>query len=139
MLLYAYYNADLMDIAKGKSELPTGFMDDCAFVAVADTIDETHVILKNMIEHTNSGLDWSLNHNSPFELSKQAVMNFTRDTQDIATSPLQLVQTNPDGTTTTHTIDKVDKYKYLGIIFDHKLTWRAHILKVIASVTKLSQ
>ena len=90
MLLYAYYNADLMDIAKGKSELPTGFMDDCAFVAVADTIDETHVILKNMIEHTNSGLDWSLNHNSPFELSKQAVMNFTRDTQDIATSPLQL-------------------------------------------------
>ena len=48
MLIYAFYNADLIDIVKGKSKLSTSFVDDCAFVAVADTMDEAHSILNGM-------------------------------------------------------------------------------------------
>ena len=36
MLLYAYYNTDLIDIAKGKLELSTNFINDCAFIATVD-------------------------------------------------------------------------------------------------------
>ena len=68
MILYAYYNADLIDIARGKYELSTGFIDDCTFVATADTLIKAHTILKNMMERTNGELNWSLHHNSPFEL-----------------------------------------------------------------------
>ena len=50
MILYAYYNADLVEIAKSKWELSTGFVDDCAFVAVADSLDNAHHILKDMME-----------------------------------------------------------------------------------------
>ena len=32
MILYAYYNADLVDIVKGKWELSMGFIDDCALL-----------------------------------------------------------------------------------------------------------
>ena len=56
MILYTYYNADLIDITKGKWELSTGFVNDCAFVAIADNIDNMHLILKNMMERPNSDI-----------------------------------------------------------------------------------
>lgn len=139
MLLYAFYNADLIDVAKGKDELASGFVDDCAFVTVGDTLDITHDMLKDMMERGDGGLDWSHVQNSPFELSKLAVMDFARTPRDIASAPLTIDKTNPDGTTTTHTISSVDKYKYLGVTFDPKLTWRAHVTKVVASATWWSQ
>ena len=48
MLIYVYYNVDLIDITKGKCEMSTGFIDDCAFVAIGDTLTDTHCILKDM-------------------------------------------------------------------------------------------
>ena len=139
MLLYAYYNVNLINIAKGKCELSTGFVDDCAFVAVADTLDKAHAILKDMMEHTGGGLDWSHNHNSPFELSKLAVMDFARTPHDLAVSHLQIDKHNSNGTITSHTVPPTDAYKYLSIVFDPKLTWRAHITKVVANVSHWSR
>ena len=52
MLMYTYYNADLIDTARGKNELFTGFMDDSAFVAVGDMVNETHLTLKSMMERS---------------------------------------------------------------------------------------
>ena len=43
------------------------------------------------------------------------------------------------GTTTTNTITNVQNYRYLGIIFDPKLSWRVHISKVITNATRWSQ
>ena len=55
MLIYAFYNADLIDIAKDKSELSTRFIDDCAFIAVADTLDKAHSILWNALTVASTG------------------------------------------------------------------------------------
>ena len=134
-----YYNADLIDITKGKWELSTGFVNDCAFVVIADNIDNMHLILKNMMEQPNGGLDWSHSHNSPFELSKLVVMDFTRTPNDIASTPLSIDKTSEDGTITHHNITTTMNYKYLGVVFNPKLNWRAHISKVVARATKWSQ
>lgn len=75
MLIYTFYNADLIDISRGKNELSTGFVDDCAFITIGDTLTDTHLILTNMMERTVGGLDWPLNHNSPFKLTKLACMD----------------------------------------------------------------
>lgn len=139
MLLYVYYNADLIDIAKGKFELSTGFVDDCTFVMVADTLNEAHTGLKDMMEQTNGGLDWPHNHNSPFKLSKLAMMDFTRTSRNLATSHLQIDKTNPNSTMSSHTIPPTDSYRYLGVIFDPKLTWKTHVTKVMGSVSHWSQ
>lgn len=40
-----------------------------------------------------------------------------------------------DNMTTQHTIAIVSSYKYLGVVFDPKLTWRAHITKVVTKAT----
>ena len=129
MLLYAFYNMDLINIMKGKLELSTGFVDDCTFVVIADDLDSAHATLKNMMEDTDRGLEWSHSHNSPFELSKLAVMDFARTSHDTATPPLRINKPNPNNTFTTYTISTVDNYKYLGVIFDPKLKWRAHVTK----------
>ena len=50
MLIYAFYNADLIDIAKGKNKLSTGFVNDCTFIATSNTFTDTHTTLKHMME-----------------------------------------------------------------------------------------
>lgn len=117
MLLYAFYNADLIEIAQGKDEHVSGFVDDGAFLAIANTIDECHSILKNMMEHSGGGFTWSFTHKSPFELSKVAIMDYPRTKTDIASQPFILDKPNPDGTTTPFNIANVDKYKYLSELF----------------------
>ena len=74
MSLYTFYNADLVDIARGKHELSMGFVNDCTFIAMADTLSEAHIILKDMMERSGGGLEWSQYHNVPFEMSKLVVM-----------------------------------------------------------------
>ena len=94
MLPYTFYNTDLINIAKGKSELSTGFVDDCTFIAVVETLDDAHSTLKDMMERLSRGLEWSHTHNSPFELTKLAVMDFTRTLCNIASSPLKINKPN---------------------------------------------
>ena len=78
MLIYTSYNADLINIAKGKCKLSTRFVDDYIFVATGNNIQDTHQTLKNMMERVEGSLDWLHNHNSPFRLSKFACMDFLR-------------------------------------------------------------
>ena len=92
MILYVYYNANPIDVAQGIQELSTCFVDHCAFIATANTLDEAQAILKNMMERNNETLDWSLHHTSPFKLSNLAVMDFPRTPQDVAASPLLLTK-----------------------------------------------
>jgi len=49
MILYLYYNTDLLDIAKDHWELLLGYMDDIALVVVRKTFEETHARLKDMM------------------------------------------------------------------------------------------
>ena len=82
---------------------------------------------------------WAQCHNSPFELSKLAVMDFARMPRDVASSPLRIDKTNPNGTTTHNIITTPTGYKYLGMIFGPKLNWRAHASKVVTKATKWTQ
>ena len=114
MLLYAFYNMELIEIAHGKNKLAAGFVDNCAFVATADNLNNSHRILKDMMECPNGVLNWSLNHNSKFEISKFAIMDFPHPHKAEPSTPLIIKQRLEDGTTTTNTITNVQNYRYLG-------------------------
>lgn len=135
MLLYTFYNADLVDIAKGNSELSTGFVDDIAFVVVSESLNKNREILKDMMERTGGAFNWELGHNSPFKLSKLAVMDFPRTPRDTASAPLTLTKTTQAGATSTQIIQNVSSYRYLGLHFNPKLRWSAHTNKALASAT----
>jgi hypothetical protein len=76
ILFYSFYNAPLIDSTQNSNEVSLRFVDDSMFLTIANTLNKAHTILQNMMEHPNGGFDWSLLHNSPFKLSKLALMDF---------------------------------------------------------------
>jgi len=111
MICYLIYNSDLVEVAKGRigqrrEEIALAFVDDTAFVAVAETFKETHEILMNMMTREGGGYQWSRDHNSRFETSKFALMDFTRS-KTKRREPIML-----DGVR----IEPVHHTRFLGII-----------------------
>ena len=49
MLLYLYYNTDLLEVTRGCDKLGLGYVDDVAFVAVAKDFKQAHRRLKQMM------------------------------------------------------------------------------------------
>ncbi|KAF5375879.1 hypothetical protein D9615_008261 [Tricholomella constricta] len=106
---------------------------DARQIYLANKYVAAHTIIADMTERPGGGFDWSQSHNSPFELSKLALMNFPRSPRDQVPPDLILTRHNEDGTATTQTVETTPTYKYLGVVFDSKLRWTAHHQKVIAS------
>lgn len=83
MICYLIYNSDLVEVAKGRigrrrEEIALAFIDDTAYIAIADSFEATHEILKDMLEREGGGYQWSREHNSKFETNKFALIDFTR-------------------------------------------------------------
>ena len=113
MILYSYYNADVLDVAHGRHELGLGYVDDMAFVVVAKMFHEAHRILGNMMTHPEGGNAWSLSHNSRFEASKSVLVDFSRS-KGIECPPMRLGGTR---------ISPQPAHKFLGIMLDQELRW----------------
>ena len=101
MNYYSFYNTPLIDTAAGNDELSPGFVDDSMMLAIGDTLAQCHDKLKDMMEQPGGGFSWSLMHNSPFELTKTALMNFPRSYRDIIPGALRLDKPNADGSVST--------------------------------------
>jgi ribonuclease HI len=127
MILYIIYNADLVDVAKGrtKKERTLAFVDDTAFIAIGNDFHETHAILKDMLERAGGGYDWALAHNSKFETSKFALIDFSMNS----------VKDRPPLLTRGTTITPSETHKFLGVILDQALRWKAHVAYAIAKGT----
>jgi hypothetical protein len=76
MVLYQFYNADLLDIPSGKEEDAMAYVDDTLMLVTADNFEEAHLKLADMMERQGGVTEWSTTHNSPLEYSKLALINF---------------------------------------------------------------
>jgi len=74
MVLYQYYNTDLLDILRGKSEDALAYIDDTIMVAIAEDFTAAHEILVDMMCREGGVLNWSKTHNSPLEYLKLALI-----------------------------------------------------------------
>ena len=66
MLLYLYYNADMLDIPKGHNETGLGYVDDMALLEIGKDFGKAHQRLKHMMNRPGGGHNWSVKHNSKF-------------------------------------------------------------------------
>ncbi|KAJ3473537.1 hypothetical protein NLI96_g12951 [Meripilus lineatus] len=135
MIYYSFYNMPLINSAKYRNETVIGFVDDCTLLATGPTLDDTHSIIKTMMERPNGCFEWSVSHNSPFELTKFATIDFPRKFSQPPTHHLSITKTNTDGSRTTQTIAPSSHHRFLGVLIDSKLNWKAQEHKVISAAT----
>ena len=133
MLYYSFYDAPLMELASSNNKLSPSFVDDTMILAIGDTVGQCHIKLKDMMERPGGGFKWSFTHNSPFELSKTAFMNFPKSYRDPIPGGLTLDKPNDDGSILSTTTLLVTSYKCLGVIFDPKLRWSLQHAKALTT------
>ena len=122
MLNYAFYNAGLLEITPpdATDEAVFGFVDDVAVLSIGKTFTVTHRKLGHMMGQLGGTFDWSESHNSQFELSKLALMDFSPKPYQEST----LTISHPCKNRST-TVKSVKTYRFLGILFNPKLKWMA--------------
>lgn len=124
-ILYIFYNADLLDIPHHE-ELGLGFIDDIGYGVKGATAAGNIGKLANMLEKAET---WRQKHGAQFEKSKYVLIHFTRNKA-----------TNTDASITVDgiTIHPADEAKYLGVIFDNDLKYRAHVDQIVKKGTKFA-
>jgi hypothetical protein len=138
MLLYILYNADLLELPDNpNTEDAIGYADDIALVAMGSDFRETTKCLKGMMTKDDGGLRWSVNHNSCFEVTKSAIIPFSRKTvpdPDNKNSRIQI--SRPALVLEGQVVREVESYKYLGIQIDSQLRWKEQAQRATANATK---
>ena len=122
VILYQFYNADLIDIAKGSHSLfVVANIDDVAAISSEPTYEIAHDNLKNYYDEAKI---WSNTHSSPFSLSKLAIVNHSRRSKASDTGPpIQLSDVQ---------IEPVKSYKFLGVFLDGPLRYHDHVNYALA-------
>lgn len=115
MIVYQYYNADLLEIPNREGEAAIAYVDDTIMTATANTFEEAHDMLSDMMTREGGVAEWSADHNSPLEYSKLALIDFAHSTNPAARPAMTL----PQGE-----INPTESTKYLGVIFDQHLSWK---------------
>jgi len=115
MVLYQFYNADILDMPNTKNEAAAAYVDDTILIATAKTFEEMHQILMDMMTREGGAMDWAKAHNSNFEITKLALIDFAHQSKAVKRKSLQLqgVEIEPAGST-----------KHLGVMIDQSLTWK---------------
>ena len=116
MVLYQYYNADLLDIPVRKGEEAVAYVDDAFMLATGRNFRDTHRKLHDLMRKQRGVENWSNTHSSPLEYSKLALINF---------APRHKNADNPPLTLPHRIIEPSDSTKYLGVIVDRHLNWKA--------------
>ena len=127
MVLYQYYNADILDIPQHMEETAIAYVDDALILVVAPTFVRTHQILTDMMTQNEGIYDCSWSHNSPLEHSKLTLVDFAHrnNSKDRLELELPLVAIAPSPST-----------KYLGVMIDQHLYWKVQHAHAIGKGSK---
>ena len=83
MVLYQYYNADLLDIPKHDGEDAEAYVNDTIMMATDTDFNGAHCKLKDMMCRADGVESWSKTHSSLLEYSKLTLINFGHRHKDM--------------------------------------------------------
>ena len=138
MLLYAIYNAPLIWIADTNTpnECIIGYVDDTTLLAGGKDLSEAYNTLKSMMERVNGVFDWSRTYNSPLEMNKLMLVNFTLSHEKADNNRVLILEHNQGNGQNMVWVQPSLHAKLLGVILDARLTWAAHHKKVCEKAVK---
>ena len=125
MLLYILYNAPLIRIASPNdpSECIVRFVDDTTLLACGKNFREVHSILKDMMERKNGVFEWCSTYNSPLEMKKLALVNFSQSAAKTGDATNLILIQHTQGNVITHPIKASPSAKLLGVMHNARLNW----------------
>lgn len=122
-LLYMYYNAGLLHAGPG--DLALGFIDDIVYGTAGKTDKGNATKLKRALGKAD---EWKKQHGAQFEESKYVLVHFTRNRQKSTNAAITL----RDGMR----IEPAAQARYLGVILDKALNFKAHIQHAVKKGTE---
>ena len=116
-ILYMFYNADLLEIPGHRSGvLSLGFIDDITYGIQGETEEDNASDPEGMVKEAER---WREKHRARFETSKYVLVHFTKAMLNtINTAHIRVGETM---------IKPANQAKYLGIVFNHKLSFQQQI------------
>ena len=138
MILYIPYNSDLLEIPNNPQKKDgIGYVDDIALLAIAVNFTKTTKIIKDMMTRDKGSQEWSLTHNSRFEVIKSTISHFSRKTKQDPDSENKCIPImRPLLILGNQMVQEVNCYKYLGIQIDSQLQWKEQTQRALANATK---
>ena len=124
-ILFMLYNAELLEIPRAP-DLALGFIDDIAYGVSGQTAQNNVDRLQTILSKSE---DWKHKHGAQFEPNKYMLIHFTRNTRHDVSAAIQLNDT---------TISPTEEARYLGVIFDQKLKFHAHLAHATKKGTKFA-
>jgi hypothetical protein len=118
MALYQFYNADILNIPKGKDEEAITYVDDVILLSSGTNFHDMHEKLADMMTRKGGAIEWAEKHNSRFEFSKLALIDFAHHSKDIIRPLLMLPNC---------TVKPSASVKYLSIMLDQNLNWKEQL------------
>ena len=115
MVLYQFYNTDILDTPNGANEAAVAYVDDTILIATAKTFAETHNMLTDMMKRQGGAMEWAKTHNSTFELMKLVLIDFTHQSKKVERKTLKLEEVE---------IAPMPSTRYLGVLLDQNLNWK---------------
>ena len=104
---------------------------------VGNDFEETTARLKQLMEKEEGRLEWSKSHNSKFEITKSAVIHFSRKSRaDLEVVGNRIPMFKPPLLVDGQAIMEVQSYKYLGLIIDAQIRWKEQAQRAVANATK---
>ena len=121
-LLFLLYINDIS--SSSNSFLYTLFADDTCLVAKHEDLDQLQTLVNKELDKIS---DWLVNNKLSLNVSKSCYLLFTGEPKE--TFNIKLNDTE---------ITRMDTIKYLGVMLDDKLTWKAQVNNVLGKVKKAS-
>jgi hypothetical protein len=127
MVLYQYYNMDLLNIPSSKDKEAVAYVDNTFMIATGTNFQSTHHVLVDMMCKEGGVEDWSKTYSSPLKYIKLMLMNFAHSCKKLNSPTLHLLH---------RSIQPVDGMKYLGVVFNRNLNWKVQQAHAVEKGTK---
>jgi ribonuclease HI/endonuclease/exonuclease/phosphatase family metal-dependent hydrolase len=138
-VLYIIYNSPLLEITKtsrSQEHMSTGFLDDVALLARGKNFAEANQRITDLMSREDGALAWASRANCEFEISKFALMGFSKRR---APTPLNPRKTQPIPRLSVNIGDRIIKpvqsTKFLGVILEQSLSWTEQTAAALAKGT----
>jgi hypothetical protein len=125
LICYLLYNTSLLEIPTLHiRETILLFVDDVTIIVVGKTFEDTHRMLKSIMEQRGGVFEWAREHNCEFGLEKFQLLDFTKKIAHTFIAHRQAPMPRPNLRLRNHVIKSQTSAKFLGVIVDNTLNWK---------------